>query len=371
MHARIPCAIALGLLISGSAAAHDEPGGAEPRSFTRGLSGALFTMSNEAAGNRVFAFPRRADGTLDEPVAYPTGGKGTDDSLGSQGALALSDNRRILLVVNAGSNELTSFAVRGSSLEQRDKVASGGVRPISVAVRGGLVYVLNAGGAGNVSGFFLLPSGSLEPIPGSSQPLTGSGANAAQVELHPDMATLVVTEKGTNTIDIFDLDRWGRAQPLQRTASAGRTPFGFEFTDRGDLIVSEAATASVSSYSFDRRGDIRLVSGVVPVTQAAPCWVTVSADDRFAFVANAGSASISSYTIGRGGRIQLANPRAGEVGTGSTPLDLTVDRSGDHLYVLDRGNTRVAGFDVEKNGDLEMIDVAGTLPRFSTGLTGY
>jgi 6-phosphogluconolactonase (cycloisomerase 2 family) len=328
-------------------------------------------MSNEAAGNRVFAFTRRADGTLDEPVAYPTGGAGTDDSLGSQGALALSDNRRILLVVDAGSNELTSFAVRGAALERRDRVPSGGVRPVSVAVRGGLVYVLNSGGEGNVSGFFLLPSGSLEPIPGSSQPLTGSGANAAQVEIHPELATLVVTERATNTIDVFDLDRWGRAQPMERVASAGRTPFGFEFTDRGDLIVSEALSASVSSYSFDRGGDIHLVNGAVPVTQAAPCWVTISADDRFAFVANAGSGSISSYAIGRGGRIELANPRAGEVGAGSTPLDLKVDRSGEHLYVLDRGNARIAAFDVERNGDLEMIDVAGTLPRFSTGLTSY
>lgn len=273
--------------------------------------------------------------------------------------------------MNAGSNELTSFAVRGATLELRDKVASGGARPISVAVRGSLVYVLNAGGGGNITGFFLLPSGSLEPIPGSAQPLSGGATDPAQVEIHPQLATVVVTEKATNLIDVFDLDRWGRAKPLERVTSAGRTPFGFEFTGRGDLVVSEAATGSASSYAFDRRGDVRLVSGAVPATQAAPCWVTISADDRFAYVANAGSASISSYAIHRNGSIALANPRAGETGAGSTPLDMSIDRTGDHLYVLDRGNARVTAFDVERSGDLEMIDVAGALPRFSTGLASY
>ena len=40
-----------------------------------------------------------------------TGGLGTGAGLGSQGALAFSDNGRWLFAVNAGSNDISAFAV--------------------------------------------------------------------------------------------------------------------------------------------------------------------------------------------------------------------------------------------------------------------
>src|SRR5690348_5030631 len=82
--------------------------------------GAVFTISNESQGNRVLAFARAADGSLGEQLAYPTGGMGTGDSLGSQSALALTDDHRFLLAVDAGSNELSAFAVDGAELTLRD-----------------------------------------------------------------------------------------------------------------------------------------------------------------------------------------------------------------------------------------------------------
>ena len=52
----------------------------------------------------------------------------------------------VLLAVNAGSNTLSLFRVaRGDKLLLKQVVASGGEFPVSIAVRGDLVYVLNAG----------------------------------------------------------------------------------------------------------------------------------------------------------------------------------------------------------------------------------
>jgi 6-phosphogluconolactonase len=332
---------------------------------------AVFTQSNEVEGNRVFAFVADRDGNLSEPVAYSTEGTGSGDSLGSQGALVLSEGQRFLLVVNAGSNDISSFAVNGTSLALQDRVSSGGTRPISITERRGLVYVVHAGGVNDVVGFYLDARGRLHRLFGATRPLSADSVGPAQIELTPDARQLVVTEKATSKLDVFEVSAFGRLGPAAVVSSAGKTPFGFEFTQRGTLIVSEAASASLSSYGLSRRDGLDVISAAVPDTQAAPCWVAISNDDHYAFTANAGSASISSYQVTPAGQITLKQARAAEVGTGGTPLDLAFDRRGDYLYVLDRGHTRVAAFSLAADGTLSPLMAAGMLPPFSTGLAAY
>src|SRR5512141_2642613 len=70
-----------------------------------GDSGAVYTLTNSAAGNEVAIFNRAADGTLTAAGTVSTGGLGSGAGLGSQGALTLSANHKWLFAVNAGSNE--------------------------------------------------------------------------------------------------------------------------------------------------------------------------------------------------------------------------------------------------------------------------
>src|SRR5215217_6068494 len=66
----------------------------------------VYTMSNQAAGNKVLVFDRKSDGSLQMKDSFATGGTGTGSGLGSQGALTLSRNQNWLFAVNAGSNEV-------------------------------------------------------------------------------------------------------------------------------------------------------------------------------------------------------------------------------------------------------------------------
>jgi 6-phosphogluconolactonase (cycloisomerase 2 family) len=354
--------------VSETTTADDPAVGVAASELRLAVGGAVFTQTNEAAGNRVLAFARHADGSLDAPVAYSTNGTGSGDSLGSQGALALSEDRRFLFVANAGSSDVSVFRVDGEKLALATRVDSQGMRPISVSEHNGVVVVLNAGGDGNVASFHLDARGDLRPA-GSPAALGGSAVAPAQVALDPTARFAVVTEKSTNAIDVYRIDH-GRLGPPDTQTSAGKTPFGFAFDARSHLIVSEAATTSVSSYDLSRRGSLAVVSPVVSDTQAAPCWVVVSKDGHFAYVANAGSSSISSYAVAHDGGVELANARAGETGEGSHPLDMDIDASGKHLYVLDRGDS-VVGFDVGHDGDLDVITSAGTLPPFAAGIASY
>lgn len=344
--------------------------GVNPSELRGARAGAVFTISNERDGNRVIALTRAADGSLEDQMSYATGGMGTGDSLGSQAALALTEDHRFLLAVDAGSNELTSFAVNGAMLERRDRVDSGGTRPVSVTARDGLVYVVHAGDANNVAGFSLDRRGHLHALPHASKPLSADMAGPAQVALSPDARELVVTEKMTNKITSYRVGAFGHLADGHAVDSAGQTPFGFDFTSRGELVVSEAGTTSTSSYALNRRG-VSVISGPISDTQMAPCWVVVSPDDGFAYVANAGSASVSSYSVAPNGEIALLDARAGELAEGGKPLDMTFAAHGRYLYVLDRGNLSLAGFEVEQDGSLAPLAAAGELTEFASGVVGY
>ena len=127
-------AVGFALLFGGTAMAHGGPGGA------------VYTQTNSPAGNAVHRLDRGSDGSLTPVAIYRTGGTGTGASLSSQGAVALSDDGRVLVAVNAGSNDISSFRVgRRGHLTLVDRVPSGGVLPNSVDIDRGSVYVLNAG----------------------------------------------------------------------------------------------------------------------------------------------------------------------------------------------------------------------------------
>ena len=74
--------------------------------------GAVYVQTNEA-DNRVIAFRRSADGTLEELGAYATGGTGSGvPHLQSQGSVVLSGDGQHLLAANAGSGDVSVFARR-------------------------------------------------------------------------------------------------------------------------------------------------------------------------------------------------------------------------------------------------------------------
>ena len=335
-------------------------------------SGAVFTLTNEAAGNAVVALARSGDGTLSNVGMFSTGGLGTSDGLGSQGALALSPNGQWLFAVNAGSDEVSTFRVQGTELTLTDKVSSGGDRPISLTVDQDLLYVLNAGAPNNITGF-RIDNGSLSQLAGSTRPLGAASVGPAQVQFSPDGGLLVVTEKMTNKIDTFVVGADGLASGPNVQTSAGTTPFGFAFDKRGTLVVSEAFggapdASAVSSYRSSDSGTLNVVSGSVHTTETAACWIAVTSNGKYAYTTNAGSGSVTGYSIGKDGSLSLldADGRTGETGAGSGPADMAATNSG-YLYALNSATDSIDAFEVGADGSLAWLsEVAG----LSTNVVG-
>jgi 6-phosphogluconolactonase (cycloisomerase 2 family) len=333
----------------------------------------VFTLSNEP-NNELFVFAspvEPADGALRLLAVVPTGGRGTGTGLGSQGALALSADRDFLFAVNAESSSISAFAVDRRGVQLVSVVPSGGEHPISVTEHGGVVYVLNAGGAGNVAGF-RNKEGQLEPISSSTSPLSGAATNPAQVGFSQDGDVLLVTERATNLLTTYEVRPDGTVAAPQSFSSSGLTPFGFAFSRRDTLLVSEAFggaanSSAVSSYEFGRHGSTtpELVSGSIASTQTAACWVAITPNGRFGYTGNTGSDSVTAYRIGANGELVLLAPIAAQ--SGPTPVDVAVAPDGRRLFVLNRGGN-IAAFAIAADGGLHALSSALGLPAGTTGI---
>ena len=339
---------------------------------------AVYTETNAADKNEILVYSRDHAGDLYLTARVATRGRGTGAGLGNQGALALSPDGRRLYAVNAGSDDISVFAVIGSKPVLIQKVPSGGDQPISITLSHDLLYVLNAGGDGNITGFYVGDDRRVHPIPGSTRPLSGGAVGPAQISFDTFGDVLVVTEKGTNKIDLYDVEE-GVAQGPNVRPSNGMTPFGFAFDRHDHLIVSEAfggtANASaLSSYEIDGGVyPLEVVTGTVPTHQTAACWVVVSKNGRFAYTTNTGSSSITGYRVARNGALTLLNADGvtGMTGGGSSPLDAGISSDGKYLFALSPNVGMISSFRIRDDGSLRTGSRVDGVPLSASGLVAH
>jgi 6-phosphogluconolactonase (cycloisomerase 2 family) len=333
-----------------------------------GGPGHLYTMTNAAAGNDVLVYERGGHGALSLAQTVSTAGLGTGAGLGSQGAVTLSQDGNWLFVVNAGSGTVSTFSVGHKGLTLASTVPGGGADPVSVTEFDGIVYVLNGGVDGNVSGF-RNEAGRLAPLADGVRPLSdASNVGPAEVLFDRFGRTLAVTEKATNRVTTYAARADGTLGQPVVTAAAGVTPFGFVFDVSDHLLSAEAGSSSLSSYKLVGipATTPKVISGAVPNFQAAACWAAVTPDGRFAFTANAATPSISTYDVAPNGELALAYslPEA----AGAHPVDMAVSADGDTLFVLNTGNGTIASFGIGHRGALTPQATMTGLPLTANGL---
>ena len=184
--------------------------------------GHVYLDDSTAGANTIAGFDRHADGTLTGIPGSPftAGGAGTGTGLASEGAVQFADRGRFLLAADGGSNQVSVLLVEpGGALASIDVVSSGGIRPVSIAVHGSLVYVANAGAGGsNYTGFRLSPAGILTPVPRSTVVLPDS-AQPGDVLFNATGTRLIGTEVNSSLIDSFTV------QPDGRLKAAPGSPF--------------------------------------------------------------------------------------------------------------------------------------------------
>ncbi len=301
-------------------------------------------ISNDPAGNAVLAF-QLANDQLTFVGSVPTGGTGTggrepDFALGNAHPLQLSEDGRLMFVVNPGSNDISVFSVTNNALTLLNRVSSGGQQPLSVAVHGDLVYVLNGGGnvggTDNITGFRAGADGRLTQISNSTQPLSAAATAPAEIGFSPNGKVLVVTEKATNNLDTYVVGDDGHATGPIVTASGVITPFGFDVGNRNQLFLADdfndaPGLGAMSTFTIADDGTLHLVSSVVQAHESGACWVSLHKGGRFALLQDTVSGVISVYSVNKeDGSVTFAHSFPSPFA--STDLDFSHD--GQFLFTV-------------------------------------
>jgi len=335
----------------------------------------VYALTNDLTGNQVVTYLPSGRGALVQVGRTNTGGTGVAlpgaavDQLASQGGLASDPSDGLLVAVNGGSGTISVFHTFGAWVSAPRVVSSGGTTPVSVAVRGDVIYVLNAGGTGSIQGLY---AHSLAPIPGSNHSLGLTPGQTpvflntpGQIGFTPDGRHLVVTTKANGSeIDVFPLTWWGGvAGPPTVNPSATPVPFGFTFDRAGDLVVTEAGTSALTTYSLATDGALTELGSTTDGLHAL-CWV--ASNGTYQFGSNAGSGAITSYSIGATGTPTVVATTVTDPG----PVDLATSPDGRSLYVETGGSDLLDAFTIQANGSLVPTgSVAPELPGH-TGLEG-
>jgi 6-phosphogluconolactonase (cycloisomerase 2 family) len=335
---------------------------ASAATYPSGASHVVFVQTDNTAGNQVAVYDRAADGTLRLAGTYDTGGLGGQltgsvaDHLASQGSLIYDPAHGLLYAVNAGSNTVSVFAAAGDKLHLRQTIGSGGTFPVSIAVRGNLVYVVNALDGGSVQGY-RVSGNHLTAIPGSSRSLHLDPAATPQFTNTPGQVAfsrnggqlLVTTKANGNNIDVFRVAPDGTlsASPVVNN-EPNAVPFGIAYDAAGNVVIAEAGPSALATFALHANGKLTAL-GQVPTGQAATCWVVP--DNHHLFASNTGSASVSRYSSAAHGKLTLL----GNTSTDPGPVDAAVSPHGRYLYVQTGGNGIVDEFSVGKGGSLTQI----------------
>ena len=332
----VASAIAAAALAATAAAAS-----ASPHHFFFERSGdAVFVQSDYAAGNTVSVYDRERGGTLEFAGTYATGGLGgaldgaVVDDLASEDSLVYDQDASLLFAVNAGSNSVSVFAVRGDQLALTQQISSGGSFPVSLAQHGNLLYVVNARAGGSLQGY-VIAGDQLVPLAGSNRSLglasvtgpTEFVSTPGEVGFSPDGRQLIVTTKSNgNDIDVYAVEPSGALSATAVVNSEpGTVPFGFVFDPFGRLAVTEAGTNAVATFRLSPQGTATNLASVA-TAQAATCWIVE--DGATLYASNAGGPSLSSISFEPWNGLTLLTNTTTDPGT----VDAAVAPDGRFLY---------------------------------------
>jgi 6-phosphogluconolactonase (cycloisomerase 2 family) len=427
---------AVALLIPATAAAHGHGKRHHSKHHGRDHGGnpaapnALYTTTNDPNGNQVIAYARHADGTITQlgsPVA--TGGKGAAAEppfgfpiVDSSGSTNLTSDGKLLFVVNAGDNSVSSFRTTPTGPVLVDHVSSGGTLPISLTSAGNVLYVVNEESA-NITGWSFSSSGHLTPIPGSTEslsvpfnPASPPSGVAAAIGFAPSGHQLVVTIRGlpapNGVIDVFSVNSQGAAGPAVGHQAPTPNPFGFSFAGQKNLLVSDAGFVATPSGTADNPGGSQpnpfdpsqffgsatsfslspsgalTFKGQFPDGGRAACWLVVSKDGKYAFASNTlaspagspagvgtGKGAISTFAISPHGRLTLLGQT--DASPGGFPGDEAISSDGKFLYLLNPaiifapGPSHIDVYRIGSGGSLNHIQsVADAVLPFSVSGLG-
>lgn len=296
--------------------------------------------------------------------------------------------------INSSTGALTSADANGSNAIFDSSIATGpGPIKIRIHPSGRLAYVLNQTN-NTVSGYSIDPTtGALSAIDlngtaiGNTIPARSIPTSIA---IHPSGKYAYVTNAGVPGILIYSIDDvTGLLTALldadnvttgsQDTMLTGTTPYSIAIDPAGQYayVANGAGGAGGNGdvWVYPIASDGTLSPHTSTVTAGiGPRAVAIDPSGKFAYVVNGGSGDVSAYTISGGALTQIpcasgCNGVTGNYLAGSSPISLSIDRSGQYVYVANSGSFNVSTYSINTSTG-ELTEVTGPPPSpYSAGTT--
>ncbi len=136
----------------------------------------------------------------------------------------------------------------------------------------------------------------------------------------------------------------------------------------GYAYVTNSSDNTVSQFSIGADGTLTPMAAASIGTGSGPLSIALDPTGNYAYVANISSSTVSQFTIGADGA--LTPMATASVSTGISPQSVTVDPSGKYAYVTNRGASSVSQYTIGADGALTPMPVAsvgaGILPETIT-----
>ena len=281
---------------------------------------------------------------------------------------------------NNGEGTISGYAIDPTSGQLTpmagNPVADGGpgTQPAAVSLAPNRKWAFSATNAGKqIYAFAIDPAtGALTPTPHSPFNNTAFvvGHQYPDIAVDPTSKFLYLASFGDNLVVGFSIDQTtGDLTPIGTSFPAGEGAGGIPaFSPNGKFMYvmnqnppSGSTTGnSVSGYSLDpTTGSLTPIGAGAFPAGPNPTWISFRPDGQFAYVSNTNNGaagSISVYSVDSTGALTaVGNPVAVENG----PADLTIDATGTHLYVPNRGANSISVFSIDPT--------AGTLTPVGAG----
>jgi 6-phosphogluconolactonase (cycloisomerase 2 family) len=233
--------------------------GMGPAHVSTDFSGTLVMVANYGNGT-IAIFPRAADGTLMAASATRSYGNGAQTH-----QIVTDPSHAFVLVPNKGLSAVSVHRLNGMTLTDVSSTPAGnGARHVAFDPSGAHAYVIDETGS-TISAFtFDSQTGALSPIQTISSLADGGVPNntGAEIQVTLDGKHVLASNRGDDSIVVFDLDASGKLKLSARVPTGGSTPRHFQIEETGHfLFVGNQTSGTVITMKMDPTTGIPSIVG--------------------------------------------------------------------------------------------------------------
>jgi 6-phosphogluconolactonase len=244
--------------------------GAGPAHVFVDRAGKLVMAANYSGGT-IALFPRLQDGRLADASATRSFGNNAQTH-----QIVTDPTNAFVLVPNKGLDNVAVFRLLdgGSLVDLGATPAGDGARHIAFDPAGTHAYVIDENSSMVTAMTFDPQSGALAQIQSISSLMDGSaGPNTgAEIEVTKDGKHVIASNRGDDSLSVFDIDQAGKLVFKARVSTLGNTPRHFSIDETGQwLVVGNQTSGTLVVMKIDAQTGIPAAVGA-PFNVPQPEW---------------------------------------------------------------------------------------------------